>query len=186
METERTERKAAPSPLRRVGRVGLSLVNPFSDLGIIYRRGVRPVLNTLARVRDVVRARREVNRDALTWAQAVALTGVSVERLHTNYLRIRAFWWFLMLVCGGLAMVLLLMVMVTFISLPGAVLLRAMITALILTLLGGAGFVNALIATYRLWQLNTRRVSQEEKGTFGDFCAENRWGRQVVSLGYWC
>ncbi|CAI2155933.1 MULTISPECIES: conjugal transfer protein TraX [Serratia] len=185
MQTEQNKQKSAPTSLRRVGKVGLSLVNPLSDIGVIYRSGVRPILNNLARAREVVRARRQVNRESLTWAQAVTATGVSVEQLHTNYVRIRAFWWFLMLVCGGLSLILLLLLLVSFVSLPGTILLRATITALILSLLGTAGFVKALIATYRLWQLTTRRVSVEEKGTFGDFRSENRCCRQVVSLGYW-
>ena len=185
MQTERDDKKTGTSSLRRVGKVGLSLVNPFSDLGVIYRGSMRPILNNLGRVREVVRERRQVDREALTWAQAVAAAGVSVEQLRTNYVRIRAFWWFLMLVCGGLSLILLLMIMVSVVSLPGSVLLRATIASLILALLGAAGFVKALIVTYRLWQLNKQRVSKEEKGTFGDFRSENRCCRQVVSLGYW-
>lgn len=186
MHTEQSKRKAVPPSLRRAGRVGLSLINPFSDLAVIYRRGVRPIGDNLARAWARVRERREINRDALTWAQAVAATGVSVEQLRTHCLRIRAFWWFLMLVGSGLSLMLLLMVMVTFAALPGVIVLRAIITSGVLALLGGVGFVQALVATYRLWQLTARRVSQDEKGTFGDFCAENRWCRQVVSLGHWC
>ncbi|HEJ9033294.1 TPA: conjugal transfer protein TraX [Serratia marcescens] len=97
----------------------------------------------------------------------------------------RAFWWFLMLVCGGLALILSLMLLASFTTLPGATLLRATIAALILVLLGAAGYVKALIATYRLWQLTTQRVSVEEKGTFEDFRSENRCCRQTVSLGCW-
>ncbi|EIV2915488.1 TPA: conjugal transfer protein TraX [Serratia marcescens] len=185
MQTEHGKQKPAASSWRRVGKVGVALVNPLSDLGVIYRSGVRPILNNLARARAMIRARQQVKREPLTWSQAVAAAGVPIEQLRTNYVRIRAFWWFLMLVCGGLSLILSLMLLASFTTLPGAILLRATIAALILVLLGAAGYVKALIATYRLWQLTTRRVSAEEKGTFEDFRSENRCCRQTMSLGCW-
>lgn len=68
-------------------------------------------------------------------------------------------------------------------GLPSGTLLRAVITILVLAGAGGLGFVKTLITTYRVWQLQERRVSESEGGTFKDFLTENHWGRQVLTLG---
>ncbi|HEJ9033285.1 TPA: hypothetical protein SML49_004205 [Serratia marcescens] len=96
MQTEHDKQKPAASSWRRVGKVGVALVNPLSDLGVIYRSGVRPILNNLARARAMIRARQQVKREPLTWAQAVAAAGVPIEQLGVsldieNYCTLRLF-----------------------------------------------------------------------------------------------
>ncbi|POP85042.1 conjugal transfer protein TraX, partial [Pseudomonas syringae pv. avii] len=39
--------KHSGTPLRRAGHVGLSILNPFSDLAVIYRRGIKPTAQKL-------------------------------------------------------------------------------------------------------------------------------------------
>lgn len=54
---------------------------------------------------------------------------------------------------------------------------------LVLMLLAATGFVQALVTSFRLWQLTEKRVSASEKGSFQDFLQETRWCRQVLSCG---
>lgn len=169
------------SAVRRTGRVVLALVNPFSDLVVIYRRGIAPTIERLGLLRKMVSGR-FAPRESLSFEQAVACTGFSVEQLNRGFKRNRALWWLLMAVPGALSLCLMAMVLVSS-ELPAGTLLRVVLTILVLTALSMVGFGHALIATYRLWQLKARRVSEEEHGTFRDFLAENKWCRQVLSLG---
>lgn len=184
-EAQGTKDGRPPAALKRAGRLGLSLLNPLSDLGVIYRYGVRPVQERVAWLQARIRAWRERERVSLTWAQAVAASGQPVARLQRRYAGYRVLWWLLMVACGGPAVILGLMLVMSRGEVPLIVLARAGVTWLLLTLLTASGFVQALAATYRLWQLQSRRVSREEKGTFRDFLAENRWCRQVLTLGWW-
>lgn len=173
--------KTPSTPLRRVGQVGLSIINPFSDFGVIYRQGVQP---TMGRLREAwaLLNHQSVPSESLDWAQAVARSGRTFEQLNTTFTRIRFAWWCLMVIGGGLAVVLSGLALLAH-DLPSSTLLRVVITILVLTGAGGLGFVKTLITTYRLWQLQERRVSESEGGTFKDFLAENHWVRQVLTLG---
>ncbi|MBJ2242809.1 conjugal transfer protein TraX [Pseudomonas sp. MF6768] len=179
-KTQETD-KTTSTPLQRVGHVGLSIINPFSDLGVIYRQGVQP---TMGRLREAwaLLNHQSVPSESLDWAQAVACSGRTIEQLNTTFTRIRLTWWCLMVIGGGLALVLSGLVLLAH-GLPSGTLLRAVITILVLAGAGGLGFVKTLITTYRVWQLQERRVSESEGGTFKDFLTENHWGRQVLTLG---
>lgn len=121
----------------------------------------------------------------MTWSPAVAASGQPVAWLQTRYACYRVLWWLLMVMCGVPAVILGLMLVMSRGDVPLIVLARAGVTWLLLTLLTASGFVQALAATYRLWQLQSRRASREEKCTFRDFLAENRWCRQILMLGWW-
>ena len=180
-DEERQESDKKPNtPLQRVGHAGLSILNPFSDLGVIYRQGVQPTMGRLHQAWALLN-HQSTPSESLDWAQAVARTGKSIEQLNTAFTRIRLAWWCLMVIGGGLALVLSCLALLAH-DLPSGTLLRAVITILVLTGAGGLGFVKTLITTYRLWQLQERRVSESEGGTFKDFLAENHWGRQVLML----
>lgn len=174
--------KKSISPLRRAGMAGLNLIFPITEVKLIYNTGVLPAVDRLNLLRDMLR-RPQVERESLNWEQAVERAGMSVEQLQKAFKRIRAAWWLLLAVPGSLAILLFLMVLATKFNLPSGTLLRAGITVLVLTALSSVGFVKALVATYRLWQLESRRVSEEERGTFKDFLSENRWCRQVLTQG---
>lgn len=172
----------AVTPLQRAGRIGLDLINPFSDLVVIYRKGVLPSVDRFKLLHKML-THQPAAQESLNWEQAVQRAGKPIEHLQKTFKAIRAAWWVLMAVTGGLAVLLLLMVMVTKLDLPSATLLRAGMAILVLSGLSGVGFVKALIASYRLWQLQMQRVSEEEGGTFKHFLSETRWCRQVITLG---
>lgn len=54
---------------------------------------------------------------------------------------------------------------------------------LVLALLSTTGFVQALASDCRLWQLNEKRVSASENGSFQAFLQETRWCRRLLSGG---
>ena len=173
--------KKPDTALRRTGQVGLSILNPFSDLGVIYRQGLHPVMGTLGKAWALLN-HQSIPSESLDWAQAVERSARTVEQLRTTFTRIRFAWWCLMMVGGGLALSLTVMALLAH-NLPSGTLFRAVITILVLIGAGALGFVKTLLATYRLWQLQERRVSEGEGGTFQDFRAENHWGRLVLTLG---
>lgn len=168
--------------LRRAGKVGLDLILPISDVQVIYRTGVLPTVRRFKLLRDMLR-KTPTDPVALNWEEAVACAGRPIEQLRATFKRTRAAWWILMAVPGALSIILLLMVLLTMFGLPSGILLRAVITIVILAALGCVGFAKTLVVTYRLWQLDMRRVSEAERGTFNDFLAENRWCRQVLTMG---
>ena len=45
------------------------------------------------------------------------------------------------------------------------------------------GLSQSLIASFRLWQIRNRRVSQAEKGTFRHFLAESNWFSEATGIG---
>ncbi|RMR68863.1 hypothetical protein ALP82_200152 [Pseudomonas savastanoi pv. fraxini] len=89
-----------------------------------------------------------------------------------------------MMVSASLSILLLAMLLLANFSLPLSTFLRATVTLLALWAIASLGFVKTLIATYRLWQLQNRRVSVAERGTFNDFLIENRWCRLVLTSGH--
>lgn len=176
---------AGPGLGRRVGKVGLAIINPFSDLAVIYRTGIKPlgvkmgVLHEqVARLRAL---RKNTSRESLTWAQAVACTGQSVEQLQAGFRRLRRIWWLLMVGISPVAVFLLLNILLTASSLPVQTLLRAIAVDAALATLAMLSVAKVLNNDYRLWQLASRRVSIEEQGTFQDYTAEHRIWRQVVT-----
>lgn len=173
-------KKSPRTPLRQAGSIGLSILNPFSDVMVFYRRGVKPSANRLQQVWALLN-REKKPAESLDYARAIAATGKTPGQLQANFKRIRLGWWFLMMSAGGLAVVLLAMILIAQ-GLPGSTLFRAGLADVLLAGFSGIGFVKALIANYRLWQLQTRRVSECEGGTFRDFLAQNQWVRQVVTL----
>ncbi|PHN70947.1 conjugal transfer protein TraX [Pseudomonas syringae] len=179
--------KQSGTPLRRAGHVGLSILNPFSDLAGIYRRGIKPTAQKLKLLKTLLTpasATTEADAVGISWVQAVERSSRSVEQLVRSYQRIRAAWWCLMASGGALSLFLLIMLLLANLSLPSGTFLRAAVTLLLLMALASWGFAQTLIATYRLWQLRERRVSVAERGTFEDFLIENRWCRQVLTLGH--
>jgi len=181
-DTAESSTSAPASKLRTAGRVTLAIINPFSDLMVIYRRGVQPTVGKLKLLWQIVN-QSGAPGEALSWQQAVDSTGKSPAQLLTNFRRMRVAWWCLMTLASLFACMLTLMVVFAYSSLPTGTLIRALVALLVLVSLGAFGFVKTLAMNYRIWQLEEQRVSEQEHGTFLDFRAENRWCLQVLTLG---
>lgn len=175
--------KQPATPLQRAGRVGLSIINPLSDLGVIYRKGVLPVADRFKLMRQLLtRARNQPDSPGVSWKEAVERSGRTADQLITYQKYIRAAFWVVMVIGIGLSSILLILLLANS-SLPIAVVIRAVVMILVLAGAGSLGFTLALVSTYRLWQLQEHRVSVAERGTFKDFLAETRWVRNVLTLG---
>jgi len=189
-ENEKEGSDSAPrsaSPLRRVGTAGLAFINPASDLVVLYRKAFKPTAVRVYELGGLVKGlvrRPAKSGEALTWDAAVQRTGRSVTQLHNQLVQWRLAWWLLMAFCGALALLLLLMILAAYTSLPAGTLIRALATLVFLVAASSLGFVKALEKTYRLWQLKLQRVSVEEGGTFQDFLVETRWIAQTLRLGH--
>lgn len=168
------------SVLKKAGRVGLTILNPLSDLGVIYRNAFFPMKKNLDRMKALLQGNAQ-EREKLNWAEAVAITGQTAEELMVNFKRIRVVWWVLMATTGMLAIFLILLLLSAN-DLPQVTSFRSVTATLALMACTSIGFVKTLITTYRLWQLKERRVSEREKGTFQNFLAENNWVQQVLFL----
>lgn len=188
-EKEKTQPSAAdvegfnampkPTMLRRAASVGLSFINPFSDLGVIYRTGVKPLSEKFRILREQL-ADRSAYQESLDWTEAVQRTGRSAEQLLRTFRRVRTVWWVVMVVSGALSVMLFLMLLAANANLPLPTLIRAAITDLISASISLFSLVKVLNANVRLWQLSNRRVSIEEHGTFQDYRAENLMWLQIV------
>lgn len=174
-----TEQTRKPSPLRRAGQVGLSILNPFSDLMVIYRTGIKPGVAKL-RILNSQLKRMGGSSEQLSWVQAVERSGRPVEQLQKAFRRKRMAWWSVMMVTGPLALLLLLMMLAN-LSLPVITIIRAAVTDAVLVTAALFSFVKVLESNYRLWQLVTHRVSLQERGTFEDYRAENNMWLQVMT-----
>lgn len=182
--------KQAGTPLRRAGHVGFAILNvafPLSDVGVIYRRGVKPTVGRFQQAWELLSrkpAKTEADAVGISWSQAVVNTGKSLDQLITYFRRIRAAWWSALAISGCLSILLSVMLLLAYSGLSSSTFRRAVLTLLVLGSLACWSFVKTLIASYRLWQLQKRRVSVAEHGTFKDYLAENRWCRQVLTMGH--
>lgn len=182
-KTNTPQDTAGPSratPLQRVGRVGLDILNPLSDLKVLYG-GVKPTLGRLSDLRERLR-RSRTTQESLTWAQAVEKSGQSVEQLARGYRRSRYLSWSVMMLTGGLSLTLLGLLVAVGFDLPEAPMHRAFITLFVLTTVFAVSLTKVLKTNYRLWQLINQRVSLDEGGTFAHYKAENKMWLQLVTL----
>lgn len=170
---------------RHVKKTLLAIINPMSDLKFIYRHALRPVVEKLRHLRKKKSAGDEAYTGApLSFSQAVAQSGKSVDELMRHYRSSRSFWWVLMVLAGGLAIILMLLLLAGSHGLPLSTFLRA--TGIELIFLSGAavGAVKTAEATWHLWQLSARRVSVADGGTFGEFWSANHGYRSVI-VPFW-
>ena len=167
---------------RKAGRVITGIINllfPVRDIAHIITTAPRPLLLTLRRTREVF-AQQEKEKADLSWAEAVAASGMTEQQLASRY-RVRQYLWRMVMLLSLLASLLLLTLVIrSWPTLSGYEALRALSFALVLHMLMALAFVKSMEATFRRWQLLSHRVSLEEKGTFVDFAAENRWIRQTL------
>lgn len=168
------------TPLQRVGRVGLDILNPLSDLKVLYG-GVKPTLSRLSDLRERLR-RPKAAQASLTWAQAVESSGQSVEQLARGYRRSRYLNWSVMMLTGGLSLTLLGLLAAVGFDLPETPMHRAVITLFVLTTFCAVSLTKVLKTNYRLWQLTHQRVSLDEGGTFAHYKAENKIWLQLVTI----
>ena len=131
------------------------------------------------RVARKLMGRRQRNQTAYTWAEAVALTGMTPAQLEQRFLRRKRLYLVLSALPALLAAGLLLALLVSGIYTPMAF-MRVVIMVLILLGLVSIPGLQVVICSWRLWQLREQRVSVEEQGTFRDFTHGRPWIRESL------
>lgn len=131
------------------------------------------------RVARKLMGRRQRNQTAYTWAEAVALTGMTPTQLEQRFLRRKRLYQVLSALPALLATGLLLALLVSGIYTPMAF-MRVVIMVLILLGLASIPGLQVVICSWRLWQLREQRVSVEEQGTFRDFTHGRPWIRESL------
>ncbi|ENQ2579214.1 conjugal transfer protein TraX, partial [Escherichia coli] len=135
------------------------------------------------RVARKLMGRRQRNQTAYTWAEAVALTGMTPAQLEQRFLRRKRLYLVLSALPALLATGLLLALLVSGIYTPMAF-MRVVIMVLILLGLASIPGLQVVICSWRLWQLREQRVSVEEQGTFRDFTHGRPWIRESLLSWY--
>ena len=118
------------------------------------------------RVARKLMGRRQRNQTAYTWAEAVALTGMTPAQLEQRFLRRKRLYLVLSALPALLATGLLLALLVSGIYTPMG--------------LASIPGLQVVICSWRLWQLREQRVSVEEQGTFRDFTHGRPWIRESL------
>lgn len=131
------------------------------------------------RVARKLMGRRQRNQTAYTWAEAVALTGMTPAQLEQRFLLRKRLYLVLSALPTLLATGLLLALLVSGIYTPMAF-MRVVIMVLILLGLASIPGLQVVICSWRLWQLREQRVSVEEQGTFRDFTHGRPWIRESL------
>lgn len=168
---------------KRAGWIALNIFLPAWEVSSWSRHAGRNVSRLWQRLREVTAGRGAGDYRPASWAQAVADSGLTPERLARNLRISRWIWWGLMWLTGLPVAGFLLMLIAAGSSISGTGWLRVGIVICVLLLLAATGFVQALGVSYRLWQLTEKRVSASENGSFQAFLQETRWRRLVLSGG---
>jgi hypothetical protein len=160
----------------------IAVINPVSDFKYFYKTAVLPLVNNLKKLSGLLSSKSNTENVHMSWAQAVADTGMSVKELETKFRTKRIIWWAGMFLSALCAFPLTGMILLASFKggLPLVVLIRAVSATAVLSAVCVACFVQVMSATYRLWQLTQKRVSSKEKGEFKYFWKES--GGYIVVL----
>lgn len=114
--------------------------------------------------------------DATGWEYAVAASGRTPAQLEVGYLAQRRNW---RIILWLLAIPVPVFMLTPLYSAPFFT-LHEISTCLVLFSGAAIAWFRALVMTFRLWQLRTRRVSLSERGTFRHFMAETDALRDAI------
>lgn len=174
------EKKPAPR-LRRIGDIGINLFAPLAETRWMLRSCRHMLDQHKTRLKRLMPDRQPESPVCMTWEEAVRASGLTVDELDRRLRRRRMFWrtgfWLMMipvlLLCGmALAAT----------ALPVITLIRILVCLLLMNTIAALCASKALIASYRLWQLNERRVSEDEQGTFPDYLQARHGWKQATWL----
>lgn len=112
-----------------------------------------------------------------SWEYAVAASGRTPAQLEAGYLAQRRNW---RIIFWLLAIQVPLFMLTPFYS-AAFFTFHEISTCLVLFSGAAIAWFRALVMTFRLWQLRTRRVSLSERGTFRHFMAENDALRDAIT-----
>lgn len=154
---------------------------PLSDVRYTKNKIIPSLAKQLQRMRVARKllARRR-HQPGLSWAEAVAASGMDTAGIGRRQLRRKKLYLAMAAVPVLMAAGLFLAVLASGIY-AAPLLIRLGIMTVVLVMLGSIPLLQAVVCTWRLWQLRERRVSVEEKGTFTDFRRETAWIRLTLN-----
>jgi len=164
----------------RIGSIALSIINPISDLKIIHRAGIKPILDRISNLNNLSNSN-DSKAKSLSFEQAVQVSGRSVTQLKKRYVIRQLFWYLLMMLSMSISMAIVVLSCLAS-DLPIITLLRGLSWAMILASFSFFCFAACLKSAYRRWQLVNEKVSIEEGGTFSDFMQEDNQILEVLCL----
>lgn len=170
------------STVKRAVSVGIAIINPFSDLKVIYNFGLKPLVLKLKDLRAFVQPRTGPV-EALNFAQAVQRSGKTAAELTIVYRRKQLLWSAPMIGLGALSLILFSMILLAT-NLPTVTMIRASVSALVMAALAFYSYSRVLGAVYRHWQLLNQKVSISEGGTYSDFVREVNPVSDIIFLKY--
>ena len=173
-DTPPTRRRAA-----RGAYLTLNTLLPLSESREILSRSAQPWLTTWARLKHLSQLKRAQATREPDWQTAVKESGRTPAQLERRY----RLCTLLCLAFGGLTLLIALMLLFTGLTTPNApplAWLQAILQIIMLLCATALAMVQALKYRYRRWQVQTRRFSAAERGTFNDFWAENNGWRAAL------
>lgn len=157
-----------------------NLFVPLSEARYTKNRIIPSLGKQLQRMRVarklIARRRRQPE---LSWQEAVTASGMDIDAIERQQLRRKRLYLVMSGIPALLAFGLLLAVLASGIS-TFSLLLRAGVITVVLLGLSSIPFLQAIVCTWRLWQLREQRVNTGEKGTFTDFLHETPWIRMTL------
>lgn len=170
-----TRKKGLPG---RITRGVLSLFLPVQETTWFLRSARHMTSRNLGRMRDAFPEPRSDDELPVSpdWEKAVEESGCTPEQLDRGYVSQRRRWRFLFWL---MAIPVPLTPLTPFIT-GGSITVHQISTCVVLFSGAGVAWSQALIVTYRLWQLRNRRVSLAEGGTFQHFMTETHAVRDAI------
>ncbi|WP_387691530.1 conjugal transfer protein TraX [Photorhabdus sp. RM71S] len=158
-----------------------NLFIPLSEARYTKNHIVPSMVKQLQRIRVARKLlARHRHQPELNWQEAVAASGISLTELEHQQLRRKRFFLFMGSLPVLLSLGLFLAALLSGIY-NASLLIQVFITLFILLALASIPLLQALVCTWRLWQLREHRVSIQERGTFNDFRRDTPWLRMTLS-----
>lgn len=182
MTNEETPRERGMAS--KVGRTSYRVANvlmplgEIASLGKLTSRSLWHTVKRVGRLRDLIR---EEKHTQLTFEEAVAASGRTEAQLGRKFLRLKRLWWVVALAGALITPILLVMIVLAAHTLPGVTLIRAATFVLIFGAITAIAATRVVVSQFRLWQLATRRLTPEDRGTFADFRRETDWLAQCLT-----
>ncbi|WP_061800078.1 conjugal transfer protein TraX [Serratia ficaria] len=178
---EQQPRTTAARRARKALSLSVSVLTPINDMRRIGTDVTKSVTTNIARLKEFRRESRQEKREKLSFEQAVSASGYSLPQLMWKFRFLKRLWWVVAGLFTVLTPMLLVMMLLAASTLPALTFWRAMIFVFIFAALASLAALKVVICQYRLWQLQERRVSDEEGGRFSDFCHDTHWIRDALT-----
>ncbi|MBC8950086.1 conjugal transfer protein TraX [Xenorhabdus sp. TS4] len=124
---------------------------------------------------------KKLQQPLLSFDEAIIASGMTIETLKQCFLRRKKLCLSLAAIPSLLVICIIFVVLFSEIYTP-LLFIKTLVLTLALLSLAALPFFQALICSWRLWQLSQHRASPMERGGFADFLSENSWIKTTLSF----